>query len=85
MTSSYGTHNVNNTEIMIDINCYFNKYCFILGQILITVNNCQDILYAAHMLSLNAVIHMCCKFLVKHLHPENAIGMVWCELIDVCV
>lgn len=45
------------------------------GVIHINCDDAQDILAAADMLELTAVVDLCCKFLISELHPSNCIGM----------
>ncbi|KAL3201787.1 hypothetical protein MRX96_042805 [Rhipicephalus microplus] len=45
------------------------------GEILITRDNCQDLLAAANMFRLADVVQACCDFLQRELHPSNCVGI----------
>lgn len=42
----------------------------------ITQTNVQELLAAADMLQLNEVVEGCCEYLVRELHPSNALGIL---------
>lgn len=57
--------------------CFLNDVFSIFlfsGVIHINCEDAQDILAAADMLELTAVVDLCCKFLISELHPSNCIG-----------
>lgn len=45
------------------------------GEILITRDNCQDLLAASNMFRLVDVVQACCDFLHRELHPSNCVGI----------
>lgn len=45
------------------------------GEILITRDNCQDLLAASNILLLTDVLQACCDFLQRELHPSNCVGI----------
>lgn len=45
------------------------------GEILITRENCQDLLAASNMFRLTDVVQACCDFLQRELHPSNCVGI----------
>lgn len=45
------------------------------GEILITRENCQDLLAASNMFRLTDIVQACCDFLQRELHPSNCVGI----------
>lgn len=45
------------------------------GKVNINQNNVQELLVASDMLGLNEVVSGCSEFLIKEMHPINAIGI----------
>lgn len=44
------------------------------GLVHINQNNVQEIFFAGDMLGLSDLVDSCTKFLVRELHPQNAVG-----------
>jgi hypothetical protein len=45
------------------------------GEVIITQNNVQELMVAADMVGLSEIVMGCTEFLIKELHPLNAIGI----------
>lgn len=45
------------------------------GEIDINQNNVQNLMVSADMLELNEIVMGCTEFLIKELHPSNAVGI----------
>lgn len=45
-----------------------------LGDVAVSMDDCQDLLAGADMLGLSRVLEVCCTFMKNSLHPSNAIG-----------
>jgi actin-binding protein IPP len=62
------------------------------GEVIITQNNVQELMVAADMVGLSEIVMGCTEFLIKELHPLNAIGIYgfaddhnWTELKTAAV
>lgn len=70
-TGIIGTNNLKNFIRIAYIRIYLNVFFFLDLQ----EETVENILSAARLLQLNAVVNACCDFLQQQLHPSNCLGI----------